>query len=462
MKIKLAPVVCTLDVSALLSGELFQVYRRAKARLGEGLGPLIVVNQSGEQSPADTLEALFFSQGNFGGAGGFTRGIIEAEQLGATHFLLMDDDAVPDDNSIPKVVEYYTKNPDVQVALHGTMFSQKSPNTVHESGARLVLPLEKNFHIVRRLAGHKVTSENIADDSVLNTDMEIDYGAWWFFACPMVAMKKVGLPLPLFIRGDDREYGVRLKAAGIRTIPLPGLRVWHPEHDDKLHTWYLYFAWRNNFVERAIYCDASSLMLAFGFTKKVFYRFLSFQYDAMDYILCGCESYLRGPKAIKENPKNEIEFAKSVISHWPISFVPADAPPVENDSIMPFVTEKIKQSEKKNDTLWIIVLNGLLFPIKRKLIPVFLPHALDWFPLRNCRKYGLYSALEKRIKLYTLRLSAIVRMFCKAIYVFLHFILKNPSVRKQWKAAFPELTSHAFWRNYLAIDNNCINKNHSQ
>ena len=44
----------------------------------------------------------------------------------------------------------------------------------------------------------------------------VHYNGWWFFAFPLAAVDRVGLPLPLFIRGDDVEYGLRLLGPGCR------------------------------------------------------------------------------------------------------------------------------------------------------------------------------------------------------------------------------------------------------
>ena len=43
----------------------------------------------------------------------------------------------------------------------------------------------------------------------------------------LALVEKVGLPLPVFIRGDDVEYGLRLYMRGVDTIVMPGIAVWH-------------------------------------------------------------------------------------------------------------------------------------------------------------------------------------------------------------------------------------------
>ncbi len=57
--------------------------------------------------------------------------------------------------------------------------------------------------------------------------VESDYTGWWFCLIPREVITRVGLPLPLFLKFDDAEFGLRARAAGIPTIGLPGVAVWH-------------------------------------------------------------------------------------------------------------------------------------------------------------------------------------------------------------------------------------------
>ena len=63
-------------------------------------------------------------------------------------------------------------------------------------------------------------------------------------------MEDIGLSLPLFIKWDDSEYGLRAKAAGYPTVTFPGAAVWHVPWTDKNDAldWQAYFHHRNRFV----------------------------------------------------------------------------------------------------------------------------------------------------------------------------------------------------------------------
>ncbi len=64
-------------------------------------------------------------------------------------------------------------------------------------------------------------------------------------------MRAIGLSLPVFIKWDDAEYGLRAKKAGYPTVSLPGAGgVWHMSWVDKddLVGWQAYFHERNRII----------------------------------------------------------------------------------------------------------------------------------------------------------------------------------------------------------------------
>ena len=64
-----------------------------------------------------------------------------------------------------------------------------------------------------------------------------------------------GLPLPLFIKWDDAEYGLRARSRGYRTATVPGIAIWHMSFLEKDDTsdWQAYFHYRNRYVAAALH-----------------------------------------------------------------------------------------------------------------------------------------------------------------------------------------------------------------
>ena len=67
---------------------------------------------------------------------------------------------------------------------------------------------------------------------------------------PRQVIAEIGLSLPLFIKWDDAEFGLRAKEAGYPTVTFPGAAVWHVPWTDKNDAldWQAYFHQRNRFV----------------------------------------------------------------------------------------------------------------------------------------------------------------------------------------------------------------------
>lgn len=71
------------------------------------------------------------------------------------------------------------------------------------------------------------------------------YGAWWFCCIPLETVKKNGYPLPVFIKGDDIEYGLRSRC---NFITMNGIGVWHETFIKKQNVVMEFFNDRNMLI----------------------------------------------------------------------------------------------------------------------------------------------------------------------------------------------------------------------
>jgi len=74
---------------------------------------------------------------------------------------------------------------------------------------------------------------------------------------PRQVAEELGQPLPLFIKWDDAEYGLRAGEHGYPTVTLPGAAIWHMAWSDKDDAidWQAYFHLRNRLVVAALHWD---------------------------------------------------------------------------------------------------------------------------------------------------------------------------------------------------------------
>jgi galactofuranosylgalactofuranosylrhamnosyl-N-acetylglucosaminyl-diphospho-decaprenol beta-1,5/1,6-galactofuranosyltransferase len=129
------------------------------------------------------------------------------------------------------------------------------------------------------------------------------YNGWWFFAFPLRLLGRVGLPLPLFLRGDDVEYGCRLLRAGVPTVSLPGVAVWHEPFESKGHRWQPYYELRNLLVVAALHFPRrSGALVARRFLSRLLDELLTYDYHGA-WLLCeAVAAYLRGPAELRRPP----------------------------------------------------------------------------------------------------------------------------------------------------------------
>ncbi len=201
-----------------------------------------------EKSLGDRLRVIV--QGNLGGSGGYARGQYESVRKGtATYALMMDDDVVCEPEGIIRAVTFgdLAKRPTI---VGGHMFSIYSRSRLHSFG-EIVHPWR--FWWMTPQDGFSdwdLAARNLRSARWLHKRVDVDFNGWFMCLIPRVVLEEIGLSLPLFIKWDDSEFGLRAKEAGFPTVTFPGAAVWHVPWTDKNDAvdWQAYFHHRNRFV----------------------------------------------------------------------------------------------------------------------------------------------------------------------------------------------------------------------
>ena len=189
-----------------------------------------------------------FPNKNAGGAGGFTRGLIEilrCPEKGITHALLMDDDVVIDTSSLLRtaVILSLLKEEYASAFIGGAMLRSDQRNIQVESGASWnagsLVALKANLDL------------RLWQSCLINEQEEYrEYNAWWYCCFPMELVRADNLPLPVFIRGDDLEYGLR----NMKTLILMnGICVWHEPFENKYSSFLEYYIIRNRLIDNSFH-----------------------------------------------------------------------------------------------------------------------------------------------------------------------------------------------------------------
>ncbi len=204
-----------------------------------------------EQVVADIGDSVrIVEQANLGGSGGFARGMLEALNAGRSRYvLLIDDDVVAEPECILRGATFadLCRQPTI---VGGHMFNLMAPSRLHSFG-EIVRPWRFEWGPAdHAFEDHDFRGQGLRATPWMHRRIDVDYNAWWMCLIPLEVLKTVGLALPLFIKWDDAEFGLRAGKAGFPTVSFPGMAVWHmpwTEKDDRLD-WQAYFHLRNKLV----------------------------------------------------------------------------------------------------------------------------------------------------------------------------------------------------------------------
>ncbi|HEY8614367.1 MAG TPA: glycosyltransferase, partial [Roseomonas sp.] len=220
----LAAVLCTFnretDIAAVLTAitaeeavlsRLARIHVVNQGRPGLAAHPAIAPIMARHPGKIRIIE-----QANFGGAGGFGRGILAAiDDPAATHAVLLDDDIRIEPDSLLRMASFFALATG-ETPLGGHMLDMVQPMKIYEAGA-VIHQANWSFHPQH----HGLEISDPKKLTELLGTRAIHYNGWWCLGLPLSLIERLGMPLPCFIRGDDVEFGLRLYHAGVPAVAMP-------------------------------------------------------------------------------------------------------------------------------------------------------------------------------------------------------------------------------------------------
>ena len=250
---------------------------------------------------------------NAGGAGGFARGLMEANDRKFTRCLFMDDDVqiFPETFSRTLYLAEYLK-PEYQDAfLSGSMIDLYHKNQLFEilacRNGYWVAPYHSNYNLDHL---YNVLKANDLPSSLFK-DGQVD-SAWWY-ACFSLKMFSSEYPIPAFIRGDDVEWSWR--KPGTHHIYLNGICIWHAPFLWRVGriTDFYYFP-RNMFLVHAIHNPDFREEYA-GYLDGIFSHLRrSYDYISIELFLMALEDILKGWRSYAEDPEEKHAALRNIAS----------------------------------------------------------------------------------------------------------------------------------------------------
>lgn len=401
---------------------------------------------------------------NTGGAGGFARGMIETLEASEeyTHVLLMDDDVQVSSESFKRTFNLLSLANDTyaDAFINGAMLQLGKPNIQFEDVSSV-----RKDGLYLRLKGNLIV-DNLADiavNEVVDVEVSDAYGAWWYSCIPVAKIRECGLPLPLFVRCDDVEYGLRCQPI---YMTMNGICVWHAEFGSKFRAAVDCYQYVRNYLIMTALHEKSFEALFMARVDRTFrLNMRSMAYETAELIIEGLEDYLKGPSFIATASGETLLKSKNMESE---KLIPLDQAIEEAIASHPELTEKLTHFspdlELIKDNQHISTLLKLLrtLPYDKHYLPDFL---LREHP--STAYYGAYTTLSLDQTASNVLVAcdregkhAHVRFLDRKRYRALKkrwrdakrsYKKDGAQIKQAYRDAFPQLTSREFWKSYLGM-----------
>jgi galactofuranosylgalactofuranosylrhamnosyl-N-acetylglucosaminyl-diphospho-decaprenol beta-1,5/1,6-galactofuranosyltransferase len=427
------------------------------------------VIDNGRTLDADNLSSkniTVFPNENVGGAGGFTRGMITAlEQTPkATNILLMDDDVDVSPESVKRTYNLLRIiKPEYDSAMiSGAMLNYEIGEDQWEDIGFMTpegtfAPCKPPLRLT--LFRDLIYNEMYKPNKIMCKNM---YAAWWYCCIPTSVIEKNGLPLPVFVRCDDAEYGIRCKEP---FITMNGLCIWHMSFHERYNAAVeRYQTTRNTMVAQATCAMAPESDFMYQLENNIRLELKKFGYANAELCLDAFEDFLKGPRFIRKQGVAEETFMRAnknkeqlqdldslqklidtdpdlagfQIKEVDRQLIDGDKPRTRIERISDYITDNGQRYvHTAGEGYAVIPLIGWAYPAgvirgKKKLI------AIDWY-----NNKGVI-----RVKDST-RYAAIKKRYAKDLR---YYKANKKRLLAEYAAARSQLTSVQYWKQYLNMD----------
>ena len=414
---------------------------------------------------------------NVGGAGGFAYGMLLAQDQGdVTHILLMDDDVEMSPESFIRTFNILSLVRDeyTEAFLSGAMMDYDVPDSRWEDtgfmtkggGCQQVKP-PRNMSVLHEV----LKDESFEPDYDSWSDLAQQYAAWWYCCIPLTQIRRCGMPLPIFVRFDDVEYGQRCAP---KFMTMNGICVWH------LHFFMRYSEGveryqtaRNGLVTQFTTGVSAQTDFFVEIRRNLRYELLKFNYAGAELVLEGLEDFLKGPDFFSAKGVAEKTFMAANRNREklvPLAEIRDEALALTGVDVMTITADDLARDIPASGTprgrvfdigykaSILESLNGQLFgKIKsafgRKAAVI---EAYGWvFPMGKIGGVDHIVVIDVPSRKGAIRHRDAVR--AKALWKRFNedvktFKREHDRLAAEYAAARPRITSKEFWRDYLGLE----------
>lgn len=422
-----------------------------------GTFELFVIDNGQTLQPDTIPEGIrIIANRNFGGTGGFSRGLLEAfnSRLDFTHFLFCDDDVELETETLRRTFSLWQFLSPRSV-VGGSMLSMEKKSDIYETGAYLDpnTGLLKLFTQMSARTGADLSSYDSTDERE-----PINFFGWWFCSFSKLVYDELGMPIPVFVRVDDMEYGLRQTKSGFPLRTLLGLGVWHDDFSKKRGSLVMdFYGMRNKRVVSLLHGTARNerVFLRQNFTNIV-KNILTLRYQKANMLFLAFSELMKGPEHLMEQFRVAPEFHENLARILKSETIDQISPPTGKSAKTGGRTPLLTR------ILISLTLNGHLLP-KRFFKPDSEQAILD-FENNRLNDSFLYQTViyhdahTNKGFVHRHDKKTFFSLLSRTLLLTLKGLVLMPILRKKYQNAYPQMVSEGYWRSVLGVPDRSSNR----
>ncbi len=454
------PTDAVTTIGALGSDPL--VLEKIRAVIIPDQGTRKVVDEPGFAEAAAVLgdRLAIHNQPNLGGSGGYSRVMYEAlKTTDAEYIVYMDDDIEIEPDSILRALAFsrFAKSP---ILTGGQMLNLQERSHLHVMGEVIDRSVFMWTAAPNVEYDHDFAKSPLRDrdnSKLLHRRIDVDFNGWWTCVIPRRVAQELGQPLPLFLKWDDAEYGLRARDHGYPTVTLPGAAVWHMAWSDKDDAidWQAYFHLRNRLIVASLHLVGDGKPMVINTIKATLKHLLCLEYSTVAIQNEAIRDYLAGPEKLFGLLPTALGKVHAMRKQYP------DAVTLSSSTDLPLAShaEVGAVGEPGNPIAKVARLGkGLLHNVRKANpnhheTPQLNVPTLDarWFLLSQVDGVTVTTADGRGVVYRKRDPRKALELFKEAMRLRKELAERFPEVRERYRAAHASLTSTAAWENAFGI-----------
>ncbi len=380
---------------------------------------------------------------NLGGAGGFARGLLEAEEAGASHCLFMDDDASFHMENIARTYMVLALARDPKTAIAGAMINSQDKWSLWENGAwfdGVCHPIANGTDLRNHRSLIQMQFDSVAPQP------DTLYGGWWFFAFPIAQVRHH--PFPFFVRGDDSSFSLANDFT-IRTFN--GIVSFQDDFSAKETPLIHYLDLRYHLIHHLTFdrLARSPLRTAWVGLRLMIRSLLQLHYASAEAQLLAMKDVMQGPEFFDRNVDMSARRAR-------IKEIPSEETwqPIPQHQLGERHKRLTRLSRNLRTKIGLLTLNGHLVPFWSRIAShvniEIRQRGLVYYTLGAARVTFFNAARDQA---YTVRHNK--KRFYKIVWDMIRttreFCRSHEALKRQYRQGYEDMASRAYWHKTLEM-----------